>query len=158
MSQTTILCHLFSALQSLSQFGRGRLSLVAISFYALSLLFGSCHLLEFTLTGPRYAIDLIFCCYLFGLWVNTSPFSRISMHWKTILSKTLSYYKPRPTTGLNFSFNFCKMARTHSWINTVSDYKCSHCFRGWIQIATVVVNYTNVKVLLNWPLRPWYSL
>ena len=30
---------LLSALPSLSQFGRGRLSLVAISFYALSLLF-----------------------------------------------------------------------------------------------------------------------
>ena len=33
-------CHLLSALPSLSQFGRGRLPLVAISFYALSLLFG----------------------------------------------------------------------------------------------------------------------
>ena len=33
-------CRLLSALPSLSQFGRGRLSLVAISFYALSLLFG----------------------------------------------------------------------------------------------------------------------
>ena len=45
-------CHLLSALPSLSQFGRGRLSLVAISFYALSLLFRSCRLLEFTLAGP----------------------------------------------------------------------------------------------------------
>ena len=33
-------CRLLSALLSLSQFGRGRLSLVTISFYALSLLFG----------------------------------------------------------------------------------------------------------------------
>ena len=41
-----------SALPSLSQFGRGRLSLFAISFYALSLLFGPCGLLEFTLAGP----------------------------------------------------------------------------------------------------------
>ena len=32
-------CRLLSALSSLSQFGRGRLSLVAISFYTLSLLF-----------------------------------------------------------------------------------------------------------------------
>ena len=32
-------CHLLSVLPSLSQFGWGRLSLVAISFYALSLLF-----------------------------------------------------------------------------------------------------------------------
>ena len=46
-------CCLLSALLSLSQFGRGRLSLVEISFYALSLLFGPCHLSEFTLAGPR---------------------------------------------------------------------------------------------------------
>ena len=45
-------CHLLSALPSLSQFGRGRLSLIAISFYALSLLFGPYHLSEFTLAGP----------------------------------------------------------------------------------------------------------
>ena len=37
---------------SLLQFGRGRLSLVVISFYVLSLLFGPCRLSEFTLTGP----------------------------------------------------------------------------------------------------------
>ena len=49
-------CPLLSALQSLSQFGRGRLSLVAISFYALSLLFGPCHLLEFTLAGTLHFI------------------------------------------------------------------------------------------------------
>ena len=47
-------CRLLSALPSLSQFGRGRLSLVAISFYALSLLFGPCRLSEFTLAGPLY--------------------------------------------------------------------------------------------------------
>ena len=41
------------ALPSLSQFGQGRLSLVAISFYALSLLFGPCRLSEFTLAGPQ---------------------------------------------------------------------------------------------------------
>ena len=45
-------CRLFSALPSLLQFGRGRLSLVVISFYALSLLFGPCGLSEFTLAGP----------------------------------------------------------------------------------------------------------
>ena len=44
-------CRLLSALQSLSQFGGGRLSLVTISFYALSLLFGPCHLSEFMLAG-----------------------------------------------------------------------------------------------------------
>ena len=46
-------CLLLSALPSLSQFGRGRLSLVAISFYVLSLLFGQFHLSEFTLAGPH---------------------------------------------------------------------------------------------------------
>ena len=35
-------CRLLSALLSLSQLGRGRLSLVAISFYAQSPLFGPC--------------------------------------------------------------------------------------------------------------------
>ena len=48
-------CRLLLALPSLSQFGQGRLSLVAISFYALSLLFGPCHLSEFTLAGPHVA-------------------------------------------------------------------------------------------------------
>ena len=46
-------CCLLSALPSLSQFGRGRLSLVTISFYVLLLLFGPCRLLEFTLAGPN---------------------------------------------------------------------------------------------------------
>ena len=45
-------CRLLSALPSLSQFGRGRLSLVAISFHVLSLLFGPCRLSEFTLAVP----------------------------------------------------------------------------------------------------------
>ena len=45
-------CRLLSPLPSLSQFGRGGLSLVAISFYALSLLFGPCRLSELTLAGP----------------------------------------------------------------------------------------------------------
>ena len=46
-------CRLLSALPSLSQFGRGRLSLVAISFYALLPLFGPCRFSEFTLAGPH---------------------------------------------------------------------------------------------------------
>ena len=45
-------CLLLSALLLLSQFGWGKLSLVAISFYTLSLLFGWCHLSEFTLAVP----------------------------------------------------------------------------------------------------------
>ena len=44
-------CRLLSALPSLWQFGWGRLSLVAISFFVLSLLFGRCCLSEFTLGG-----------------------------------------------------------------------------------------------------------
>ena len=47
-------CRLLSALPSLSQFGRGRLSLVTISFYPLLLLFGPCRLSEFTLAGPHW--------------------------------------------------------------------------------------------------------
>ena len=46
-------CCLLWASPSLSQFGRGRLSLVAISFYLLSLLFEPCCLSEFTLAGPH---------------------------------------------------------------------------------------------------------
>ena len=57
-------CRLLSALPSLSQFGQGRLSLVAISFYVLSLLFGPCPLLEFTLAGPHKGIlNRIYCCH-----------------------------------------------------------------------------------------------
>ena len=37
--------------------GQGRLSLVAISFYALSLLFGPCRLSEFTLAGPQVSLN-----------------------------------------------------------------------------------------------------
>ena len=51
-------CRLLPTLPSLSQFGRGRLSLVAISFYALSLLFGPCRLSEFTLAGPHISLLL----------------------------------------------------------------------------------------------------
>ena len=51
-------CPLLLPLPSLSQFGRGRLSLVAISFYAMSLLFGPCHLSEFTLAGPLRCVYL----------------------------------------------------------------------------------------------------
>ena len=53
-------CRLLPALQSLSQFGRGRLSLVAISFYVLSLLFGPCRLSEFTLVGPLELLMISF--------------------------------------------------------------------------------------------------
>ena len=52
---------------SLSQFGRGRLSLVAILFYALSLLFGPCCLSEFTFAKVGGKCDISFflkMCYL----------------------------------------------------------------------------------------------
>ena len=53
-------CRLLPALQSLSQIGRGRLSLVAVLFYALSLLFGSCRLSELTLVGPLELLMISF--------------------------------------------------------------------------------------------------
>ena len=73
-------CRLLSALLSLSQFGRGRLSLVMISFYALSLLFGPYRLSEFTLAGPL-------CCCL--------------------LCKTSTWFKNRIIVSLTKNFYFC---------------------------------------------------
>ena len=51
----------YKCLSLIVGFGRGRLSLalVAISFYALSLLFGPCRLSEFTLAGPQSNLWLI---------------------------------------------------------------------------------------------------
>ena len=57
-------CRLLSALPSLSQFGEGRLSLVAMSFYALSLLFGQVY-------PGRVSnkLDEQFCLpYIFSTW------------------------------------------------------------------------------------------
>ena len=55
-------CYLLLALPSLWQFGRGRLSLVTISFYALWLLFGPCHLSEFTVAEPLlWHVSLTLC-------------------------------------------------------------------------------------------------
>ena len=55
-------CRLLLALPSLWQFGRGRLSLVAISFYALWLLFGPCRLSEFTVAEPLlWHVSLTLC-------------------------------------------------------------------------------------------------
>ena len=51
-------CRLLSTLSSLSQFGRGRFSLVAIPLYTLSLLFGPCRLSEFTLAGLLQELSL----------------------------------------------------------------------------------------------------
>ena len=52
MPETTDIGRQFLALMSLLEFCREKLSFVAISFYALSLLFGSCRLSEFTMAGP----------------------------------------------------------------------------------------------------------
>ena len=51
--------------------GRGRLSHVAISFYALSLLFGSCRLSEFILAGPLYCM---------GFELNTIEVNKFQCH------------------------------------------------------------------------------
>ena len=50
-------CRLLLALPSLLQFGQGRLSLVKISFYVLSILFGPCRLSEFTLAGSHISFS-----------------------------------------------------------------------------------------------------
>ena len=50
-------CRLLSALLTLLQFGRGRLSFVTISFYVLSILFGPCRLSEFTLAGSHISFS-----------------------------------------------------------------------------------------------------
>ena len=67
-------CHLLSALMSLSQFGRGRLPLVAISFYTLLLLFGSYRLSQFTLAGPICTNLALWLCGYAGkcqlMWVR----------------------------------------------------------------------------------------
>ena len=77
----------------MSQFGRGRLSLVAISFYALSLLFGPCRLSEFTLAGPHIYCSCIYMV-IANLQFSSIQFIHISQALKiltlslcTVLSK-----------------------------------------------------------------------
>ena len=80
-------CRLLSALPSLLQFGRGRLSLVAISFYALSLLFGPCRLSEFTRAGPHYSF-VFYAGYLFSILLTTMLSGLLAsttlLHWMFI--------------------------------------------------------------------------
>ena len=53
-------CCLLWALPSVSQFGRGRLSLVVISFYTLSRFhIMPCRLSEFTLAGPQLSVSIL---------------------------------------------------------------------------------------------------
>ena len=75
MSMFINACRLLSALPSLSQLGWGRLSVVAISFYALSLLFGPCRLSEFTLAGPL----IYFCVAQWVLFIVLSIFCIMSV-------------------------------------------------------------------------------
>ena len=62
-------CRLLLALLSSSQFGRGRLSLVVISFYTLSLLFRPYRLSEFTLAGPLRGLVLFYTATEHGWWI-----------------------------------------------------------------------------------------
>ena len=73
-------CRLLSALLSLSQFGRRRLSLVAISFYTLLLLSGPCRLSEFTPAGPpcSFCNPLPFCSFNYQ---NRHKIIYINTHW-----------------------------------------------------------------------------
>ena len=73
-------CRLLSVLLSLSQFGRGRLSLVMISFYALSLLFGPCRLSEFTLAGPQSAVNKVIYKVKRTRMLSSHPQHFISSH------------------------------------------------------------------------------
>ena len=83
----------FLALPSLSQFGRGRLSLVAISFYALSLLFGPCGLSEFTLAGPQETQQFDPCKVIkpfnFNTWASPAEPLQLRSLASMVLSLTL---------------------------------------------------------------------
>ena len=83
-------CRLLTALPSLWQFGRGRLSLVARSFfYPLSLLFGPCRLSEFTLAGPlkwpctidTIKVPSVPCNFCITCSTCNSDWGRVSLAW-----------------------------------------------------------------------------
>ena len=87
------LMSVFLALPSLSQFGWGRLSLVAISFYALSLLFGPCGLSEFTLAGPQETQQFDPCKVIkpfnFNTWASPAEPLQLRSLASMVLSLTL---------------------------------------------------------------------
>ena len=64
---------------------------MAISFYTLSLLFGSCRLSEFTLAGPHFTI--LFA--LFSVAVQFEPVFVICHHFAVLFS----CFKPRERVG-----------------------------------------------------------
>ena len=86
-------CRLLSALPSLLQFGPGRLSLVVISFFTLSLLFRPCRLLEFTLTGPQKRVSVSVCLTIVTamviamFWLPTAVLYQaiVSIYWVGLL-------------------------------------------------------------------------
>ena len=86
-------CRLLLALPSLSQFGWGRLSLVEISFYALSLLFGPCHLSEFTLAGPHVIIYINFSLAISNPIIQIRCFYNLEasqLWWRFIFTYTIA--------------------------------------------------------------------
>ena len=91
-------CRSLFALPSLSQFRRRRLSLVAISFYALSLLSGPRRLSEFTLAGPHDILltgQLVFAFNkLEDLWPHMANISVAKATTMSTISMFLTlYYK-----------------------------------------------------------------
>ena len=86
-------CRLLLALPSLLQFGWGRLSLVEISFYALSLLFGPCHLSEFTLAGPHVIIYINFSLAISNPIIQIRCFYNLEasqLWWRFIFTYTIA--------------------------------------------------------------------
>ena len=65
---------------------------MAISFYTLSLLFGSCRLSELTLAGPHFTI-------LFALFSVAVQFKPNSSSFVTIFAVLCSCFKPRELGG-----------------------------------------------------------
>ena len=88
-----------TALPSLWQFGRGRLSLVAISFYGLSLLIGPCRLLEFPLAGPlkwpctidTIKVSSVPCNFSITCSTCNSDWARVSLAWVLV---GLTFFDP----------------------------------------------------------------
>ena len=71
----------------------GCLLFVAISFYTLSLLFGSCRLSELTLAGPHFTI-------LFALFSVAVQFKPNSSSFVTIFAVLCSCFKPHGGGGV----------------------------------------------------------
>ena len=94
-------CRLLSALPSLSQFDRGRLSLVAISLYALLLLFAPRHLSEFTLAGPLLLLPAALEVQIYEVnffCVSVTPYNFI-LHQNRIFCINDVKMQPRLNTG-----------------------------------------------------------